>query len=225
MLMEERAASLSQRDPDAEPEENDDGNETPRPFDPSDQDPFQDSFASAGGPGPDSMTSQSPLIHSNFPPNNGTHSPGPSQPQDQPAVDPANLDPPAAPLRSVGLVHFAEPQVQPMKRELQLRARFAQQAQKRLPRKFTRGRLRDGEIVKMEKMLVRVDVTTGSEQPGPDFDEKDSQRIETRTIEKWREFMVVCRGSHHDDAVLCLEFYKTRVSRLCVFPVGRNHLH
>jgi hypothetical protein len=116
-------------------------------------------------------------------------------------------------LRSPGVVKFNIPENPMLKQEMQVRARMAQGIRKsRISRAFTRGKLKDGEIVKVEKMLVRMDITTGSEQPNEDYDEKDSQRVETRTTEKWREFMVVCRESHEDEAVLCLQMYKTRVS-------------
>lgn len=115
--------------------------------------------------------------------------------------------------RSPGLVRFNIPETPVLKQEMQVRAKLTQGIRKsKLSRAFTRGKLKDGEIVKVEKMLVRLDMTTGSEQPHEDYDEKDSQRVETRITEKWREFMVVCRESHEDDAVLCLQMYKTRVS-------------
>lgn len=115
--------------------------------------------------------------------------------------------------RPSGLVRFNIPDKPMMKQEMQMRAKMTQGIRKhRLPRKFTRGKLKDGEIVKVEKMLVRLDITTGSTQPSEDYNEKDSQRVETRTTNKWREFMVVCRESHEDEAVLCLQMYKTRVS-------------
>jgi hypothetical protein len=117
-------------------------------------------------------------------------------------------------LRSPGVVRFNIPENPMLKQEMQVRAKLAQGMRKsRLSRAFTRGKLKDGEIVKVEKMLVRFDITIGSEQPNDDYDEKDSQRVETRITEKWREFMVVCRESHEDDAALCLQMYKTRVSR------------
>jgi hypothetical protein len=122
-------------------------------------------------------------------------------------------DPDSHELRSPGLVRFNIPENPMLKQEVQVRAKMAQGVRKsRLSRAFTRGKLKDGEIVKVEKMLVRLDITTGSEQPNEDYDEKDSQRVETRITEKWREFMVVCRESHEDGAVLCLQMYKTRVS-------------
>lgn len=115
--------------------------------------------------------------------------------------------------RSPGLVRFNIPENPVLKQEMQVRAKMTQGVRKsKISRAFTRGKLKDGEIVKVEKMLVRLDITTGSEQPHEDYDEKDSQRVETRITEKWREFMVVCRESHEDDAALCLQMYKTRVS-------------
>jgi hypothetical protein len=117
-------------------------------------------------------------------------------------------------LRSPGVVRFNIPENPMLKQEMQVRAKMAQGTRKsRLSRAFTRGKLKDGEIVKVEKMLVRMDITIGSEQPNEDYDEKDSQRVETRITEKWKEFLVVCRESHEDDAALCLQMYKTRVSR------------
>ncbi|GAB7337242.1 hypothetical protein MBLNU457_g2615t1 [Dothideomycetes sp. NU457] len=112
-----------------------------------------------------------------------------------------------------GPVRFAEPEVdvKAKKVEYQFRARLAQAAGKRLPRSFTRGRFHNGEIVKMEKMLVRYDMATGAVQPEIDFDEKDNQRVDTRVVEKWREFMVVCRQCDDEKAALTLQMYKTRV--------------
>ncbi|PNS21055.1 hypothetical protein CAC42_3392 [Sphaceloma murrayae] len=90
-------------------------------------------------------------------------------------------------------VQFDLPDIQSRRAELQVRARFAQAGQKARGRIVTRARFRSGEILKMEKMLLRVDIASGSEQPEADFAEKDSQRVETRVVDKWREFMVVCR--------------------------------
>ncbi|TKX21182.1 pleckstrin homology domain-containing protein [Elsinoe australis] len=92
-------------------------------------------------------------------------------------------------------VQFHLPDAQSRRAELQVRARFAQAGRKAQGRIMTRGRFKSGEIIKMEKMLLRVDIASGSEQPEADFTEKDSRRVETRVVEKWREFMVVCRES------------------------------
>jgi Pleckstrin homology domain len=75
--------------------------------------------------------------------------------------------------------------------------------------KFRRNTLQEGAIVKMERMLVRVDIT---QQPvSEEYDENDSMKTETRILEKWREFMVVIRQSRKDDADFRLQMYKSRV--------------
>lgn len=81
----------------------------------------------------------------------------------------------------------------------------SQRAWKRL----RKDQSRPGEIIKMEKMLVRVD-STMQELP-PDYGENDSLKTSARTIEKWREFVVVCRESATDDAEFSIQLYKTRV--------------
>jgi len=196
-----------------------DGTLTPRPRHSENDDPFRDSLLTSSGVGHDSLNSTTPLIHpwspgidEEQPRQSGSNVSDQAPTQQHIDIETEEVPTTANIPRPAGLVRFAEPEIQPMKKELQIRARLAQQASKRLPRRFTRGKLRDGEIIKVEKMLVRIDVTSGSEQPGPEYDEKDSQRVETRTTEKWREFMVVCRESHEEDAVLCLQMYKTRVS-------------
>jgi hypothetical protein len=76
--------------------------------------------------------------------------------------------------------------------------------------KLRRKKIKDGLIVKMERMLVRVD-EAGREVPD-DFDENGSQKIDSRVKDKWREYMVVCRHSETDEADFVLQIYKTRVS-------------
>ena len=71
---------------------------------------------------------------------------------------------------------------------------------------FRRAKIKPGELLKMEKMLVRIDFT--QQVLGNDFDERTSQGVETRSVGKWREFVVVCR-KHEDGAVL--QLYQTRV--------------
>ena len=61
-------------------------------------------------------------------------------------------------------------------------------------------------------MLVRVDWTQHEIPLG--FTENDSPRMESTVIEKWREYMVVCRKStvdDEDDASFVLHMSKTRV--------------
>lgn len=79
----------------------------------------------------------------------------------------------------------------------------------RVWKRLRKDQSRPGEIVKMEKMLVRVD-STMQELP-PDYDENDSLKTSARTVEKWREFVVVCRESTTDDAEFSIQLYKTRV--------------
>ena len=76
-------------------------------------------------------------------------------------------------------------------------------------KRLLNGQSHPGEIVKMEKMLVRVD-STMQELP-PDYDENDSLKTSARTVEKWREFVVVCRESTTDEAEFSIQLYKTRV--------------
>ncbi len=77
-------------------------------------------------------------------------------------------------------------------------------------KRLRRNTLREGTIVKMERMLVRIDMTM---QPVPDeFDENESLKVETRLLEKWREFMIVARKSKKQDIDdFRLQMYKTRV--------------
>lgn len=93
--------------------------------------------------------------------------------------------------------------------QAQVKARFAHATRHRSPMHFRRGRARPGEIVKVEKMLVRVDSTL--QQLPDDYDENDSLKTESRTVEKWREFVVVCRGSTNADAEYSLQMYQSRV--------------
>ena len=70
--------------------------------------------------------------------------------------------------------------------------------------------LREGTIIKMERMLVRID--TCAQQMPDAYDENESMKVDTRPIEKWREFMVVVRKSRKQDTHdFRLQFYKTRV--------------
>ncbi|KAF2654889.1 hypothetical protein K491DRAFT_599972 [Lophiostoma macrostomum CBS 122681] len=93
--------------------------------------------------------------------------------------------------------------------ELHLKAKAAQMTIQRASTKLRRQKLEDGLVVKMERMLVRVDAA-GKEVPD-DFDENGSQKIESRVKDKWREYMVVCRQSISEDADFVLQMYKTRV--------------
>lgn len=89
--------------------------------------------------------------------------------------------------------------------------RRAGNARHRVSRKIARRQtLQEGTIVKMEKMLVRMDSTL---QQIPDYyDENDSMKTDTKQMEKWKEYMVVARKSKKsDEDDYRLQFYDTRV--------------
>jgi hypothetical protein len=94
--------------------------------------------------------------------------------------------------------------------KVHLKAKQAQMSISRAPTKLRRQRLRDGLVVKMERMLVRVDAA--GEVPD-DFDENVNQKVNSRVKDKWREYMVVCRHNHTDKADFVLQLYQTRVSQ------------
>ncbi|KAI8941636.1 hypothetical protein NX059_002849 [Plenodomus lindquistii] len=91
---------------------------------------------------------------------------------------------------------------------IHLKAKKAQMTVQRAGSKIRRQKIKDGLVVKMERMLVRVD--TADEVPD-EFDENVNQRVISRVKDKWREYMVVCRHSHRDDADFVLQLYQTRV--------------
>ena len=92
---------------------------------------------------------------------------------------------------------------------LHLKAKAAQMTVQRASNRLRRHKLKDGLVVKMERMLVRVDAA-GKDVP-EDFDENGNQKIDSRVKDKWREYMIVCRQSISDDADFVLQMYKTRV--------------
>lgn len=95
-----------------------------------------------------------------------------------------------------------------------LKAKKAQMTIQRAGTRARRHKIKDGLVVKMERMLVRVDAA--AEVP-EDFDENVNQKVVSRIKNKWREYMVVCRHSRVDDADFVLQFYQTRV-RLLPYP-------
>ena len=67
-----------------------------------------------------------------------------------------------------------------------------------------------GQLIKAERMLVRVDWTKQELPAG--YSENDSLKAESKAVEKWREFIVVCRRSTEDmDGEHVLQMTKTRV--------------
>ncbi|OAL47694.1 meiotically up-regulated gene 56 protein [Pyrenochaeta sp. DS3sAY3a] len=91
---------------------------------------------------------------------------------------------------------------------IQLKAKKAQMTVQRASTKVRRQRIKDGIVVKMERMLVRVD--SAGEVPD-DFDENVNQKVTSRVKDKWREYMIVCRHSHSNEAEFVLQLYQTRV--------------
>jgi hypothetical protein len=92
---------------------------------------------------------------------------------------------------------------------IHLKAKKAQMTVQRAGMKVRRKTIKDGLVVKMERMLVRVDAS--GEVP-EDFDENVNQRVVSRVKDKWREYMIVCRHSHRDDSDFVLQLYQTRAS-------------
>jgi hypothetical protein len=92
-----------------------------------------------------------------------------------------------------------------------LKAKKAQMTIQRAGVKLRRKSIKDGLVVKMERMLVRVDATAG--KVPDDFDENANQKVVSNIKDKWREYMVVCRHSHVDNAEFLLQLYRTRVCR------------
>lgn len=68
---------------------------------------------------------------------------------------------------------------------------------------------KEGEMIRAQKMLVRVEETV-NELP-PDYSENESLKMETREVAKWREYLVVCREGSNDATPYALKMYKTRV--------------
>lgn len=102
--------------------------------------------------------------------------------------------------QNVPRVRFNEPS------RLQIRARAQKLAAKG---RLRSSKIKDGEVIKMDKMLVRIDIT--QQQLPEQFDERVSQGVETRSLDKWREFMVVCRKHSEDGATAVLQLHQTRV--------------
>lgn len=123
-----------------------------------------------------------------------------------PDIQAKNSSAPRPNAVSTGLVRFNLP-------EASVREDIAQQKQAqrrhRRRRQLRRGKSHPGEIVKMEKMLVKVD-STMQELPA-NYNENDSLKTESRTVDKWSEFIVVCRESADDESEFSIQMYKSRV--------------
>ncbi|KAL9593524.1 MAG: hypothetical protein Q9219_007514 [cf. Caloplaca sp. 3 TL-2023] len=114
----------------------------------------------------------------------------------------------ATPITS-GMVRFNVPS-EIGQRGGSTKATVSQVSRRRSWRYLRRGLVHPGEIVKTEKMLVRID--TAVQQLPKEYDENDSIKTESRTLEKWREYVVVCRESGKDEeSDFAIQLYKTRV--------------
>ncbi|SCV00360.1 LAME_0G09186g1_1 [Lachancea meyersii CBS 8951] len=67
---------------------------------------------------------------------------------------------------------------------------------------------RAGEVIKMEKMLVFVKSSKSARGPLLHF--SDVEPIDTRVVERWKEYIVVARATGRPDAPLYLQFYHDR---------------
>ena len=114
---------------------------------------------------------------------------------------------PLSNVATTGLVKFNIPD-EPSQHDTNIKGKLSHVHRRRSWRQ-RHGQSRPGEIVKMEKMLVRIDSTMNEMEP--DYDENDSLKIDIRPIEKWREYVVVCRESSSEDADYSIQMYKTRV--------------
>lgn len=105
-----------------------------------------------------------------------------------------------------GLIRFNIPEE--THNQVEAKVKLKQADRRRLWR-HRHGQGHPGEIVKAEKMLVRMDSTM--QELEADYDENGSLKVDTRIIEKWREYVVVCRESTNVGADYSLQLYKTRV--------------
>jgi hypothetical protein len=114
---------------------------------------------------------------------------------------------------STGLVRFDIPE-QPDSPDVQVDGATTSRSLKDL----LKPSAEPGELVKAERMLVRIDWT---KHDLPDnYTENDSLKAETKAVDKWREFIVVCRKSTQDEkSDYVLQMTKTRV----ILAKDRNH--
>lgn len=110
---------------------------------------------------------------------------------------------------STGMVRFNVP-TGIINRGSDTKATAPEVSRRRSWRYLRRGEAHPGEIVKTERMLVRID--TAVQQLPKEYNENDSIKTESRTLEKWREYVVVCRESRKDEeSDFAIQLYKTRV--------------
>ncbi|KAL8727688.1 MAG: hypothetical protein Q9181_005613 [Wetmoreana brouardii] len=164
----------------------------------------ESSYSLVTGDGANSRTSllERPQRHK---PRDGHASPGPS------ADDVSDKGPSSTQLNHVssGMVRFNVP-TGLGQRGGSTNVVLSEIGRRRSWRYLRRGQAHPGEIVKTEKMLVRID--TAVQELPKDYDENVSIQTTSRTLEKWREYVVVCRESRkEDEADFAIQLYQTRV--------------
>ncbi|PGH23103.1 hypothetical protein AJ80_02877 [Polytolypa hystricis UAMH7299] len=94
-------------------------------------------------------------------------------------------------------------------RKRRMQNRLSRSRESPAERRQNRRQVRDGEIIRAERMLVRIDT---SMQGLPDgYNENESMKTATRTVKKWREYLVVCRHQDDETTPFVLQLYSTRV--------------
>lgn len=130
-----------------------------------------------------------------------------NQAGNSPAIE-ADLPLLLAPIpASTGLVKFNVPG-DVVKDENRVKSDMVRSASRRRSWR-RRGKAHPGAIVKMEKMLVRVDSTL--HKPSTDYNENESLKMEFRTVAKWCELVIVCRESTDELSDFSIQMYKSRV--------------
>ena len=71
-----------------------------------------------------------------------------------------------------------------------------------------RAGTKPGQLLKAERMLVRIE-STRHELPD-NYSENDSQKAESRLVDKWRELIVICRIGGDESSGFVLQMSKTR---------------
>ena len=112
---------------------------------------------------------------------------------------------------AAGLVRFNLPDGD-AEEERRTTIRQAQIRRRQSLRRAHRGNKHDGEIVKAEKMLVKIETTT-QELP-EDYDENASMGVDTKPAKKWQEYVSVIREVADQEEGFVLQLYRTRVSDL-----------
>lgn len=106
---------------------------------------------------------------------------------------------------STGLVRFNVPS-DVVKDENRLKSGMVRSASSRRSW-IIRGKARPGAIIKLEKMLVRADSTL---QKLPlDYNENESIKMESGTVAKWCELVIVCRESADDVSDFSIQLYES----------------